>query len=329
MSAETIIAEIIDAARALATTTSEAAIGYADDAQTAAQSILVLGPVPSTDRPNPELPPFSPQTDSNAEIRGGFDEMFGQLYPDFDTRFNTFLTRFFPKVETEMGSVVSQWICDTINNGGTGIPAAIEQQIWERSRARELLDADRQSEATIENFAERGFSLPPGALFGALQDVQFQLSQKISTHSREVAVENLKIEIENIRIAINKGIELRKIAIDAATDYLRAWSDTYKSSIDYANALVNAKMRLYDSTSGYYNALVAAARLDFDWGRANAEQELTQQGLLTSSSNQTTQGRVNAAISAAQTMGSLSAAVSSAQNTMANISNNTNISQDS
>jgi len=325
MSAESIIADIIDNANALMNSSADAATSYADAAQTAAGSVISLGAIPFAAQPSVTVPPFSPETDSTQELRGGFDEMFGQLYPDFDARFNAFMARFFPRVEACLQTSIGEWLCDTIQNGGTGIPADIENQIWERSRAREQLDSARQTEQIIENFAERGYTLPPGALFAATQDIERQLSQKISTHARDVAIKQAEIEIENIRFAITSGIQLRQIALNAVNDYLRAWLDTAKLAVEYANALVSAKLRLYDSTSAYYSALIAAARLEYDWGKDKADQTLRQQGFVVDSSNSNTAGRVNAAISAANAMGSIAAAVAAAQNSLANISNNTNI----
>ena len=324
MSAETIIAEIIDNARTLGNDAADAATGFAADAQTAAQSVINLGAVPFAAQPSVTIPPFTPNSDSTGDLRGGFDEMFGQLYPDFDSRFDAFIARFFPKVEECLVTSIGTWICNTINNGGTGIPAIIEDQIWERSRAREQQDMDRQKDETVYAFSERGFTLPQGALFAALQDIEFQHSQKVSTHSRDVAIKQAEIEIENIRFAIQQGINLRQIGLNAVNDYLRAWLDTAKTAVDYANALVSAKLKLYDSTSAYYNALIAAASLEYEWGRDKANQTLTQQGLIVSASNENTRGRVNAAISAAQVMGQLAAAVSAAQNTLAHIGNQTN-----
>lgn len=324
MSAETIIADIISNARTLGNDAADAATGFASDAQTAAASALTLGAIPFASQPSVTIPPFTPNTDSSGELRGGFDEMFGQLYPDFDSRFDAFIARFFPKVEECLVTSIGTWICNTITNGGTGIPAAVEDQIWERSRAREQLDKDRQADEVVHLFAERGFSLPQGALFGALQDIDFQHSMKVSTHSRDVAIKQAEIEIENIRFAIQQGINLRQVGLNAAVDYLRAWLDTAKTAVDYANALVSAKMRLYDSTSAYYNALIAAARLEYEWGRDKALQTLTQQSYIVSAFNENTRGRVNAAISAAQVMGQLAAAVSAAQNTLAHIGNQTN-----
>ena len=47
-------------------------------------------------------------------------------------------------------------------DGGSGIPAAVEQAMWARAAEREDLTAERELDSVSEEFSMRGFTMPPG-----------------------------------------------------------------------------------------------------------------------------------------------------------------------
>ena len=69
--------------------------------------------------------------------------------------FNGFLNDYFPPLGFCLSSVET-WICNTINNGGTGIPAAVEAQIWQRGRDKEALEAARLEDEALNFFCRAG-----------------------------------------------------------------------------------------------------------------------------------------------------------------------------
>jgi hypothetical protein len=324
VSAEATIEEIINEARAFANDYGEAAIDLANEAQTAALSIVTLSPPPAIQQPDVDGPPLPPNGDAALEFKSSFNELFNQLGPEFDARLTALVERFFPEIDDCLPDTIDNWICDTIRNGGTGIPAAVEDQIWERSRAREALDAQRQTDEVIEQFAGRGFALPSGGLFNATARIQDALSQKVSTHSREVAIKQVEIEIQNIRFAVEQGIRLRLGAIDATVNYLRAWLGIVKESVDYGSAVTSARLKLYDSSSDYYRALVAGEALTLDWSKSTNASFLQDQKNFVDLTTENTKARVEAAVKSAAAIASIASAATAAQNSLAQISNNTN-----
>jgi hypothetical protein len=324
MSAETLIDSIISSAQALAGTTVSKAIGYTDDAQTAAVTVTDLGAIPVPVRPNPPAVVLPPSPDvAEDRFRTTFAELFNQLGPDFDAKLDAYVTRFFPQIDGCLQSSVDTWLCNTINNGATGIPIDVENQIWERSRARELRDFARKDDELVTMWAERGFALPPGALYAAEQELQRDLTEKISTHSRDVAIKQVDVQIATIKFAVEQGIRLRISAAEASARYLSAWLDVSKISVEYANGILHARTAYYSALAAYYGALIQGERLIYDWGHDNAVLTVEQERHFVALVNSNTDARVRAAITAAQTVGSIGAAALAAQNSMAHISNDT------
>lgn len=326
MSAETVIDAIITAAQNLAQDMSDRAVGYGDTAQTAAVAVTDLGTVPVPARPTPIVPDFLPDPDEAEEkFRTVFGELYNQLGPEFNTKLSTFLDTYFPKIDECLQSSIDDWICNTITNGATGIPTTVENQIWERSRGRELRDFGRKDDELVSTWASRGFSLPTGALFDAQQVAQQDLTEKIATHSRDVAIKQADIQIESIKFAVGQGITLRLGALDAVAKYMSNWIELSKVSVAYANATLSTRSALYSALSAYYGALIASERLIYDWGNDQAVLTVKQQEAFVQLVNSNTNARVSAAISSAKAVAEIAAAAMSAQNSLANVGNVTTI----
>ena len=93
-----------------------------------------------------------------------------------------------------------------ITSGGTALPASVEDQVWERDRARVLKENRRVKETTVDKWAAFGYPLPPGALVMQLQMIEADAQDKISQQSRDVAIKQIDVLIENIRTAVNEGM---------------------------------------------------------------------------------------------------------------------------
>lgn len=323
MSAESTLNAIINNATTTANLARDKAIQYADEAQTAAFSILNFASPPSPGRPDVTIPVFDPTIDLTGDFTRAYNDAIADYDPAFQSQITSFLNTYFPDFAGCLKTSVDGWICNTITNGGTGIPTDVENAIWERSRSRELLDSKRAEDEAVVVFAARGFALPAGVLVDALQRVQQELSDKVSTHSRDVAIKQAEIEIENIRFAVDQGVKLRLGVIDALVNFLRAWAQMRELAIERAKALIDAKTRLYQSVSAYYSAIIGAAQLVLEYDKIRIDSHIAQQDLVLRSSNQSLESRVGAAISAAEAMGAIAGAALGAQNTLAEIGNNT------
>jgi hypothetical protein len=313
MSTESTVQDIITQSRAAASELVDEAIGFAEQAQTAAStSITGLPEVPSPREPSVDIPPFQPNQDLSADFTQAFDDALAEFGPDFQSEFTSFLNTYYPDFNDCLQHV-EEWICDTIQNGGTGMPAAVEDAIWQRSRDREALEANRQKRELTRAWAGRGFSLPPGVLVEGLMTVDQDLANKVSTHSRDVAIKQAEIEIENIRFAVQQGVQLRLGVMSAALDYMRAFMQPWQMAIDKAAALVDAKSRLWQSSAAYYNALIAAEELQLKYDQISVERGLGLGKLSVEQTIAIVEARVNAAIASAEALGSAASAALSAQ----------------
>lgn len=324
MSAEDTVQAFITDARSNSNEALQEAFAYAQQAAAAANSVLVgLPPIPFPSRPEIEVPEFNPNVDLGGEFTQAFDNALAAFGPDFEAEAQNFLDTYFPNFAACMQSSVDNWICDTITNGATGLPTAVENQIWERARAKELMDAARVRSDITAQWASRGWSMPTGMLAEQLLTVDQETSNKISQHARDVAIKQAEIVIDSVKFAIEQGVKVRLGVVAALVDYMRAYMTPWELAVRKAEALVDAKSRLWQSSAAYYNALIGAAELHLKYDQLMIDRGLGANKLTVDQVIGTVNNRVNAAVAAAEAMSNAAAAALSSQVSLAKIGNET------
>lgn len=144
--------------------------------------------------------------------------------------------------------------------GGTGLPAHIEQAIWDRGRAREDVLARKATQETYEEFSARGFSLPPGALAGRVAEVWQKNREASSAISRDVMVKQAELEVENLKFSVSTGIQLEGQLMTYAGQYAARALDAAKTSVDVAINIFNAQVALYNARLQGYQTEAAVFR---------------------------------------------------------------------
>lgn len=162
--------------------------------------------------------------------------------------------------------------------GGTGLPAAIEQAIWDRGRAREDILANKATQEAYEEFGSRGFSLPPGALAGRVDEVRQKSREAASTLSRDVAVKQAELEIENLKFSVQAGIQLAGQMMTYSGQYagraMEAAKTTVQIALDIFGAnvsLFNARLQAYQTEASVFKDLIQAESIKLEQYRTEIE----------------------------------------------------------
>jgi hypothetical protein len=97
--------------------------------------------------------------------------------------------------------------------GGTGLPADVEQAIWERARGREGAEALKVIAEAMGQWASRGYAFPPGELNKQIQAVRDETERKVNEHSREVMIKQAELEQTNRNFAVTQGIGYEQVFV--------------------------------------------------------------------------------------------------------------------
>lgn len=323
MSAEDQINAIIDAALENADEALDVALGLCEDAKYAIGTYGDLPEIEDPDEPNTQDPTYFPNTELADEFRAEFADAFGDFTDRLADVYQTYIDSFFPKYSDGLEEA-EDWLIDVIQNGGTGLPEAIENALWERARSRELFEAYRLEDEAVNAFAIRGFSLPTGALAKRLLMVQMEASNKSSTISRDIAIKQAEFELETIKYAVEKASNLRVQIAQATLNYIQAYIQTPALAIDKAKSINDAHAKLWSSATDYYRSLQSDAELTLKWGEIVSDNAKANIKYGVDLDTATIEGKAKTAVGAADAAAKAAAAALSAQNTIANLGDITN-----
>lgn len=144
-----------------------------------------------------------------------------------------------------------------IHDGGTGLPAPVENAIWERGYEREQRSA-ADAISKLEQMEAMGFAFPPGVYIDARLKVATETDAALKGHSREVMIKQAELEQTNILKAIESGIQLEG-------EWLRTWDKTeqrrfeaIKFEMEGQISLFNARVSAFQGMTEAYKAKISA-----------------------------------------------------------------------
>ncbi len=177
--------------------------------------------------------------------------------------------------------------------GGTGLPKAIEQAIWDRARGREAAAARGAESEVMRNSEALGYALPAGVTAHQLREAQQATATRMAELSRDIAIKQSDLEQSNIRDAISAGMQLEKQLIDYCSqreqlvfDAARAAADTgiqeYNGRLQHLQVLLQG----YQAYAAGYKTIIDAelakvevfkARLEGERSKADVNKALVEQ----------------------------------------------------
>lgn len=253
---EAYVTAIINNALSTANSQTTAAAAAARSAETASFGFATLAPPPLVYTLGATEPAIPETENSTLTFEAQRDKII-QLLSD---ELAGYFAKYYP-LAADAFDEATNWLVNSITVGGTGINPTVEDQIWQRGRDRVIADGLRAESQTQNEFAMRGFSLPPGAMAARLQQVRFEQLSKTQEQSRDVAIKQADIEVENLRFAVEQAIRSRVAAMQAAADYIRALMSGVDSAVRVASLNADAKARAMSATADLYRARLSRDEL--------------------------------------------------------------------
>lgn len=166
----------------------------------------------------------------------------------------------------------------TQSAGGTGLPAAIEQALFDRARARETKEAAALVQGVAEDFSNRGFAEPSAIMARRMMQVRQANQDKASALSRDILIKAAELEIQQLRDFVAQGIALEQVLIN---NHLAMEQLTFEAAkfmaqavLDYFNALIqraNLETQLYQADAAVYRDRIQAALAQAEVYKAQIE----------------------------------------------------------
>lgn len=275
---------------------------------------IKLGGAPGMPGP-PELPADDPMAADRL-----YDAKRREMEVMTRTAFDRFLSEHFSFDSSFEQSC--NWLSSAITQGGTGMNADVEAQLWERGRARILADSERARDELMTVWANRRFPLPPGALANGVNQINLDAGRKLAEQSRDISIKSFDTEMENVRFAVGQALDLRTKAISAAGEYIRVLMLGPQTAMQIAIGLAGIRTEMARTMVQMFTAQLQAVEPQVRMAIAQGELTARAGQANLQSASGAIDAKVRAGVAGAQMYASQAAAGINAINSGSTISGN-------
>lgn len=200
--------------------------------------------LPGFDAVAPTGMPAAP-TDHEARFAAGYRSAAPTMISMIDGYVDAELVKLNPQYHIQMARIETQLA--TYLAGGTGLAPAVEDAIYSRARGKNDAESRRTQEAAWSTAAERGFTLPDGALYSALQQARQGGADNNARQANEIVVMQAEMEQKNLQFAVTTSTSLRTAMVNAALSYHQNLISLNGQALEYAKSILSAIIEVYNT----------------------------------------------------------------------------------
>jgi len=166
-------------------------------------------------------------------------------------------------------------VLSILEKGSTGLDETVEAALWARAVARQELENIRVYNEAENYHSSRGFSLPPGALEGKLNEISIEIARNNSLLSFDISVKQAELAQANDRFVMNEAFtQVLKMEEQYALNILNsnkavieifiAEVEEYKFLISAQISKIEAVLKVYLGKIEAYKAEATVAGIKLD-----------------------------------------------------------------
>lgn len=231
-----------------------------------------IRPEINTDIQIPDAPVLDmPEMDELKQIEIPVFE-FPEL-PDFDgvppsiseiTVPNVFIDWKEPEYKSEVLDELSHYIKKGIVEGGIGLPAPIEDALFNRARTRESRETSRAVQEAMNDWSTRNFSMPPGMLVKQVATIREQGQLRAGELNRDILIEATKMEIEQIRFLVQQGMSLEQITTNIFNNVTNRLFEIARFNAESQISVFNAQIAFFNAQNEAFGILTGLYKTKLD-----------------------------------------------------------------
>lgn len=151
-----------------------------------------------------------------------------------------------PVYTSALKTALASKLLDGVNNGGTGLSATVQTDIWNQDIERLTQQKDDDIDAVINRWAGRGFDMPAGMVAALVEEVQKNFTNDRSQNSRTISVEEARIAKEMTQFFLSTGLSLEQIELNHANNVANRALEAEKSVVQFSIDLFNSKVTKFN-----------------------------------------------------------------------------------
>jgi hypothetical protein len=184
---------------------------------------------------------------------------------------------------TDLRAALLSWV----DGKATGILPSVEQAIYDRGRAREVVVSNRKAAEAVRQYAMRGFQKPPGALSLEIQDAMQEAQNTSVTLNRDIIIKQAELEQTNRRFSFEQSWKMEEGMIAYTNQQMQRALDKAKILQQFIIDIFQQQVAEYGVQGQIYGARVGAevnafnAKTNMQVAEANVRMEAARLQLQT------------------------------------------------
>ena len=177
-----------------------------------------------------------------------------------ESEIDVYLAKINPEYHTQMAAIEAKltWYLA----GGTALPVAVEQAIWNRARDKTGAEYLKARDQIMKEGASKGFTIPGGAQYSALNQSRQNAADNNARAAMDIAVKQAEMEQANMQFAVKQSADLRSMAVNATVGMAGTLAQINAQALDYAKSIVSALIEVFDAKIKLVTTLVEIYRAD-------------------------------------------------------------------
>jgi hypothetical protein len=176
---------------------------------------------------------------------------------------------------SELAEQVKEALLAWIEDGGTGLGAAVEAALWARALARQQSKNEKMYAEEENYFAARGHILPPGALSAGLREINVEIERANAQMNYEITIEQARLAQNNTQFTITSGLTMeaqdKEFFNQVANRALQSAKDAVQVIIDIFLAKVQERLGQYELAKTEAQVATSIVAMQADANRAKVD----------------------------------------------------------
>ena len=141
--------------------------------------------------------------------------------------------------------------------GGSAMNEEWEQANYDRALIRSNDEQHRSQLALSQDYARRGFAIPPGAVMAGLSRMRHESARNMADVSANIANERARIELQHLQFGMQTSAMLRQHFSSAMQNYMQLIFTANGQALQYASEIGRWAAELFNQRVQIYNLEIA------------------------------------------------------------------------
>lgn len=233
-------------------------------------AIPTIGQIDLPQKPSISMPTFTgtmpadigAPPDVSRVVQGTYRDMQPVMVEALNGQVEVWIQKFNPEYHAQMSRLEQRLHELSSGETETGFKPHVEDAIYGRARSKISAEAMRATSEAAGAMAGRGFTLPNGALFAAMNQARRSGNDQLAGTGREIVIKQAEMLQNNIQFAITQSANIRTTMMQGALNYFGALIQLNGQVVNMAQAVVESMVKAHDMIVRTYTAKLDAYKAE-------------------------------------------------------------------